>query len=70
MKDLKRLTEWHKLLDYGCGYGRFLIFANEEFDCNGFEISTNEREVVETNLGLTVSCCEKDLNIGGYDIIS
>lgn len=39
LKDLMRFIRKGKLLDHGCGYGHFMIFAKKYFDCTGTDIS-------------------------------
>jgi len=39
LKDLMLFARKGKLLDHGCGYGYFIIFAKKHFDCTGVDVS-------------------------------
>jgi 2-polyprenyl-3-methyl-5-hydroxy-6-metoxy-1,4-benzoquinol methylase len=70
-QDLSNLSSGRKLLDYGCGYGRFLFFARDHFECYGYELNECARSLVSDRLSVPVaSSTEALFDSAPYDIIT
>ena len=71
LKVIKKICVNVKLLDYGCGFGQFLIFAKKEIQSFGFELSERGRKTVENILSLPVTNAkEKLIKWGPFSVIT
>lgn len=71
LRKLRSMAPGGKLLDFGCGYGRFLYFARKYFDCFGYELNAQAAPLVIDKLNVPVASAIPDLNdMGPYDVIT
>lgn len=68
--NLANETNPKTLLDYGCGTGHFLKYANNKgLEINGFEPDKDAREIAKTELGNNIYSTSKEIN-KQYDVIT